>query len=516
MEASRRSPGSLAKDEFSPGRPPATQYGADPAKNCPSGGALPLLADEVENRTKASGKPGAKPDGRLCAAAETLLGWNQPDVPSETVVAFLSDYFGLPSPISRVTIAPIETEETKGIAGQLVETVSRFTFTAKQPRFGLATERLRKGTTKIVLLMQDASLDVDPFPRRLNANSKATLSGRLASGLANPKVFISDPRGQLEKPSVPPGSVFQADVACGAQPGRIQVEVRAEDQGTEAVVANFPVGCGTDLPTSVPAPPPDKDPNDTARQEQKVFEMINAERTAVGIPALALDEGVANVARSLSESRREEVRRGGSGESIDVVDRLKKADVISPLVLVNPGQALTPIDAQSRFSRSPVHRANFMNLQATHGGVGVAWVTEGERTYAVVNEIFVRELPTVDTQALREKVRAAIARRRSEARAPVLTKDPALDQVAQNYAQELAANRGTISKERGNQILAPVMRSFRTINVVSSVKPEPLEIAEEPGIVSNAKALGVGVAQGTHPSLGKNAIYVVAILATRR
>src|SRR3979409_534198 len=113
IEASRRSPGAFTKGEFAPTRPPAAQYGADPSKSCPGGGALPTLPDEVENRAKSSGRPGPKADGRLCAAAEALLGWNQPEVPGESVVAFISAYFGLPAPIPRITIAPLESEVPK-------------------------------------------------------------------------------------------------------------------------------------------------------------------------------------------------------------------------------------------------------------------------------------------------------------------------------------------------------------------------------------------------------------------
>ena len=52
-------------------------------------------------------------------------------------------------------------------------------------------------------------------------------------------------------------------------------------------------------------------------------------------------------------------------------ERLKQAGISSPLVLQNPAEARTAIGAQERFSLSPVHRANYMNAEATRGGVGV-------------------------------------------------------------------------------------------------------------------------------------------------
>ncbi len=516
LEASRRSPGAIANGAFSPTRSPAAQYGPDPTRSCPTGGALPILAADLDEVARGRGKPAPQADGRLCAAAETFLGWDLAELPDESVVSFVSWYFGLPAPVPRVIITTIETEEMKDIAGRLVDTVSTFARTAAQPRFGLATSRVRKKASKVVLLMQDASVDLDPLPRRLALNSQATLSGRLLGALDNPKILISDPPGRLETPSVPPGKAFRVDVRCGDRPGRMQVEIRGEEKGAESILASFPVGCGTDLPSSAAVRPPDQGPVQVARHEQKLLELINAERVAAGLAALAWDDAVAGVARAVSESRREEVR-GGTAPPLDLVERLKRVDVISPLVLQNPARARSAEEAHARFSASPAHRSNFMSAEATHAGVGIAVASEpGGRSSEFVTELFVRELPPVDTEALRGKLRAAITQKRADARAPPIAKDATLEDVAQKYAQELAAARGTLAKAAGDQIVAPLHKSFRTVNLLSGAKGEPLEFAEEPGVVGNGKLLGIGVAQGAHPVLGKNSVYVVVIIGTRR
>ena len=55
-----------------------------------------MVQDQMNERFK--GKPMPEPEGRLCAIAETLLGWQgaDNDLPPESVRQFLSAYFGLP------------------------------------------------------------------------------------------------------------------------------------------------------------------------------------------------------------------------------------------------------------------------------------------------------------------------------------------------------------------------------------------------------------------------------------
>jgi hypothetical protein len=158
-----------------------------------------------------------------------------------------------------------------------------------------------------------------------------------------------------------------------------------------------------------------------------------------------------------------------------------------------------------------------MNPSITHTGTGVAPGSDASgRPSVFVTELFVKQLPPVDTKAVRESLRAAIARHRSDARAPPLASDPILEEVAQRYAKALADAKGNLPKARADEILLPLHKTFRTVNVIGGVKNDPLEFAEEPGVVGTAKVVGIGVAQGAHSELGQNATYVVVLTGTRR
>jgi hypothetical protein len=155
--------------------------------------------------------------------------------------------------------------------------------------------------------------------------------------------------------------------------------------------------------------------------------------------------------------------------------------------------------------------------RATHAGVGVASYQDPEAgNVYFVTELLVREQPPVDGQALRGKLRDAIARKRADARAGALGADPLLEEVAQKYAQALAASKGELPKAQADALLSPLYKAFRTVSLIGGAKPEPLEFAEEPGIVSQAKVMGVGAAGGSNAVLGKNTAYVIILVGTRR
>lgn len=518
VQANRHDPGTIAQGAFTPGRAGAVALGPNPSQLCPAGGAFPLLAADAVEVAKDGHHPAPQPDGRLCALADTLLGWKDGGTPPESVTSFLAWHFGLPVAPARVVIATVESEDPRILAQRLLEPVNSFAASAVAPRFGAVTQREKKGATKVVAVIYDALAEIDPLPRRVEAGGQAALHGRLAAGVQKPKVSFCDPAGKLVEVPQAEGSEFRADLRCGGRSGLAMVEVRGERDGQPVSAARFPLLCGVALPASVKVPPDAKQAA-AAGADRRVFDLVNAERAAVQAPPLAWDEGVASVARAASTASRDESRSGSSSSTVsfDVIGQLKKADVMSPLVLLNPAAARAPEEAQWRLAHSPLHRANMLNPQATHAGVGVASYQDPEAgNVYFVTELLVREQPPVDGQALRGKLRDAIARKRADARAGPLGADPLLEEVAQKYAQALAASKGELPKAQADALLSPLYKTFRTVSLIGGAKPEPLEFAEEPGIVSQAKVMGVGAAGGPNAVLGKNTAYVIILVGTRR
>jgi uncharacterized protein YkwD len=277
------------------------------------------------------------------------------------------------------------------------------------------------------------------------------------------------------------------------------------------------VMCGIDPPTSVELA--SSQPGDPAQQEHAIFDRINQERTGAGLPALTWDDRVAQVARAAAQSEAQASSKGGGSAitSQEVSQRIRQAGISSALVLQNPGQALSAANAHDRFLISPVHRGNYMSTDATHGGVGIAFYTVQDTPTAVVNEIFVRELAAIDLATLRPKLREAIDKHRAAAGALPLKDDPTLEKVAQEYAAQLAAASGDMSNARHSQLVSPLYRSFRTVDLLSGPKADPMEIADEKTVLTTKeKLVGLGLAQGNNPTLGPNTVYIVLLFGTKK
>jgi uncharacterized protein YkwD len=273
------------------------------------------------------------------------------------------------------------------------------------------------------------------------------------------------------------------------------------------------VACGKDLATSISlvAPPW---PSDVAQQERMVLENINAERTEAGLPALPWDDAVAAVARSLSQDLSDEARRAAAAASI--VERLQRAGVASPVVFVNPAQGRSAEEASQRLLASPTHRANLMNPEVNQAGVGVTVVQEKEGTFAYLAEIFVKALPPMDVKEVRGQLVAAIAQRRQEAKAAPVPVSPSLQGVAQKYAEEMAAAKGTLPEERDTQLLDSLRKGYKGVSMLAGASANPVDFAKDKKVLASGKDLGVGLAQGEHPKLGRNAAYIVVLVGEPR
>jgi hypothetical protein len=184
-------------------------------------------------------------------------------------------------------------------------------------------------------------------------------------------------------------------------------------------------------------------------------------------------------------------------------------------VAVSAVQGLTVESAWERIASTVHDRTTFLRPELTHVGAGVVpGPVAGGRPNVIAFVIYIQELPPPDVGAIQARLFEAVTRRRSDARVSPLEKDPLLADVAQRYAEALAASRGKMTKEKDEQLLAPVRTGYRTINLIGGYKKEPLDFAEEPGIVGTAKLLGIGVAVGFTPDLGKNSVFVEIVVAT--
>ncbi|MCH9650130.1 MAG: hypothetical protein K0U98_17975 [Deltaproteobacteria bacterium] len=138
-------------------------------------------------------------------------------------------------------------------------------------------------------------------------------------------------------------------------------------------------GCqGSSSPTSVNLSQPE-----AAAVESMLIESIRQERSSRQLGALALDGGLAQVARAHSVWMRDNDQLGHLGaQGLGTVERVRAAGFTYSLLAENVGMSQRPEDLHPAFMGSAEHRVNILDPEFRELGVGVArggnryWVTQ--------------------------------------------------------------------------------------------------------------------------------------------
>ena len=151
------------------------------------------------------------------------------------------------------------------------------------------------------------------------------------------------------------------------------LEFLGEDKLGSEVLANFPVFCGDPPPGELAVRADDgRVVTDPGEAEAVALKLLNADRSAAGLAPLQADGRVARVARGHSQDMLDHDFVGHISPTTGTAsDRLRRAGIGSLTVLENVARAYSPDEAQAGLMGSPGHRANILNPDVTHVGIGV-------------------------------------------------------------------------------------------------------------------------------------------------
>jgi uncharacterized protein YkwD len=458
-------------------------------------------------------------DARLFKTCEELAAI----VPEQGVLSYSIEEFalqrnGIIEPSPHLLVVWGDVNATTDIVDQLRPRIPEILGEGANTRVGIgAVKRAADGTGAIVFALQGSGVTTSPIPRALEAGGSVLLDAVVDTHYHEPEVFITREDGATERLALDTGRSggFKTEVACGKHLGRQQVEITASDAQGSTVLANFPVWCGAEPPTTMTYEPTHDDdavvPADEA--EKRLLALMNRDRQAAGLPALLWDGRVADVARKHSEEmRRTKIVAHISPTTGSAADRIKAANIKTAVVLENVARAYGIGEAHAGLMNSPGHRANLMSAAATHVGVGVVLGDDvSGRREMFVTQVFIRIPPKIDPGKAADLVRDRIAKVR-----PVVV-SAGLSGVAQLLADGLAAGKSRDelwprARKQLDAVSAPYQRVGSVITAVAE-----LDTLDGKELVGDYKPddIGVGIAQGNHPDIGENAVWIVVLLAER-
>ena len=519
VQAHGATPGTIRGGNFSPGRPAALVYGPDPAYRC-GGSIFSRLPGEVERQAKPEKVTPPKPDGALCAIADSFLGWTDPTAPRDGVLAFMSGHMGLPSPARQAFVTTLGTDDDVLISERLAETIVRHGKNYPNARYGAALfmiprdDRNSRPTFRVVLVLGDEPVALDPLPRRLDLGKQAMLVGRLQGDLREPE------RGRLRREG--------ADLVTATGPreglqgrtpmrGQARHHPRRDQRGAGRVAeggGEFPGGVrdrssrhGTRHSGAV------ADRRGRTGEEGPRDHQRGADRGGSSGPCLGRRRGRRGPEPVGGAERRGPARRrGGAGGRAAAEGRRGNAAAGR-----QPGAGRHRRRRAGAAAHEPRAPGQLDESRDQPRWRGHHDPDREERSHLDLPRGGLRQDPAAGesgagSQGSPGRHRRAAGRGKG-ARNPV---DPALHEVAQKYAQEMAAAKGKLPEERDTQLLDSLKKSYKGVNMLAGASAAPLEFAKEKKVLASGKALGVGLAQGDHPTLGRNTFFVVILFGEPR
>jgi len=335
------------------------------------------VAVEVQKAAATVRVPIPLRDGRLdMVATDIARATVGKRLPSLDAVAFLLHHYGIVEPEPYMVMVRSVPQGDVSLLADLRKQIPGVFKMGDWRRMGMGVKR---GADEliVVLTLQPQNLELRGLPRRLPARGTVTLVGRLLGRFVQPSVLVAVPRGGVRNLAMSARKGrFELTFACDSGDGVYQLEIEGDDGHGPAVLANFPLYCGVEPLTRIAVTGSDVTRRqDPAEAERELFVLVNRDRAAAGLPALSRDARLQEIARNHS---REMARTGDvvhvSDKSGGAVDRVRAAQVSpAPRTLAeNVGRAFSTVEVEHGFMGSPGHRANILNPDMTHVGIGVA------------------------------------------------------------------------------------------------------------------------------------------------
>lgn len=437
--------------------------------------------------------------------------------PPSVVVEFFARHLGLVEPVPHIMVLGQPAESLQeGVRSSVAQFMDRQTYN----RWGAAVVD-RANISLAVVMLSWRWLELEPVARTAEPGTTIDVRGRLVGDHRNPTIVVAQPSGEVRRWPAGSGPDFHVRVPT-TDPGVYRLEVVGRGQHGDTVIANFPVYVGEPIPDRVRVSRASSSGGgDVESVRRELLEMINRSRREAGLEPVRAEGALRAVALAHSRYMVEHDFIGHTSPSTGTAaDRVRSAHLATGLVLENIGRGYGAAEIHRGLLESPGHRANLVNRDVTHVGIGVVAQPEGSRNAYIVTEIFIRMIAEVDLSGAAARIIELINSARSARGAPPLELEDNLSEAAQNAAREFFEDDSLSQQDTVDDASASLRRfaiAYRRIGGVMAIVADVDEAGHlEPTLDAGIRYLGVGVAQGSRDDTGPNAIAVVIVMAWPR
>jgi uncharacterized protein YkwD len=441
------------------------------------------------------------------------------DPPTAEILEFFAWNLGLVEPVPHVIVLGLP--DRASIPDQVQRAVDQFLARQTYTHYG-AVMLPRDGVWLVVITLSWRFPTFEPVPRAPTAGP-LTLRGSLDAAHHNPVIAVQAPNGEVSRLPAGAGPAFDVRVPLAAGNGEYHVEILARGEHGESVMANFPVYLGVPIPTVLHLhhEATTSGGADVATVHDDLLRLLNETRAEAGLAPLTIDPRIEEIALAHSHDMVEHDFTGHESPTTgSPADRVRASGLHSGLVLENIGRGYSATEIHRGLLASPGHRANLVNPDANVVGIGVVADESDGRTAFVVTQVFLRFAQPIDVSGAPAIVLEAINHARTARGASALSSEPNLQAAADASAREFFSDPTLTTQDAVDHATTSLRRfsiAFRRLGGLVAVVTALGEAEElEPSFDDDVDYVGIGVAQGTRPDTGENAIVVVIMLGWAR
>jgi uncharacterized protein YkwD len=396
-------------------------------------------------------------------------------------------------------------------------------------RYGIAVTK-QKVERLAVAVLSSVSVEIEPVRRHATPGGAITLRGNLRDRYRDAAVEVTRPDGTVDHVAEASGAGFDVGVPFPAK-GVHRVEILARGPYGAEVLANFPIFAAVAEPSVVneaalagaPAVP-----RDARAVENRLLALLNEARAVAGVPPLTAHPGLAEVAELHSRDMVESGFFGHDSPTFgDPATRVHRKGLAFVIIAENVGRGSTAEEVNTMLLDSPGHRANALDPNLTHVGIGVVLDTRQGNAEIVATEDFGGVARSIDVGAAPAEVLRAINAERARVGAAALVVDPLLGKAASRGAARFfgdpastqqqvvsSVNEELVRPVNGSSPISKRMRAAQSFlfAVISVDRTPKMDKMVDP----SARYVGIGVAQGSRPDTGPSTIAIVVVLGWPR
>jgi hypothetical protein len=252
--------------------------------------------------------------------------------------------------------------------------------------------------------------------------------------------------------------------------------------------------------------------------ERAMGERVNRDRAAKGLPPLAYDEALADIARyHANDMHQHRFFAHDSPTSGSLDDRMAAAGYLASVARENLAEAPNVDQAEDGLLASPGHHANLMAKDITHLGVGIVRGGLADADNLLFVQVFASPL---DTQSPEEAVGQALERireAREARRLPPLGTHALLESIAAKNVEGLSENiakgdMSPVAQAVVKDVEAAKARDVQSVTVAGTLMLHA-SMFEPPAaaLAPDARMLGCAAAEAEDPK-GRRALVLLCVV----